>query len=143
MRMKKTLVTIIVTAIVTSIFWHVVTSVRRAVDAMWLESAVKAPGRMAFDEILDDLAAGRHEAARAKLDVLRTQWRRFESEDDFRGEGIGNILLEFPGLPNGEAEESAESIKAQSPAAPPETVRRAGTPRPADDSAPVNGNDGS
>jgi len=141
--MKKTLVTILMTAIVTSICWHVVTTVRRTVDAVWLESAVKAPGRMAFDEILDDLAAGRHEAARRKLDVLRTQWRRFEAEDDFRGEGIGRILVKFSRLPNGEAEEGTESAKDPLPASPLDSVRRAGTPHSVDDSAPGNGNDGS
>ena len=110
--MKKILVAILITVIATSICWHMLTATRRAVDKMWLMSAVKAPGGMALEEINTDLAQGRHEAAKAKLELLRSQWSRFESEKDFRGEGIGNIMVEFSRLPNGEAESNTEPADA-------------------------------
>lgn len=93
--MRRTFLTILITALVTSAGWYVVTSIRRGAEALWLMSAVKAPGRMALDRIQQDFAAGRDEVAKAKLAALRRQWAVFEDEPAFRGQAIGNILGPF------------------------------------------------
>ena len=93
--MKRTILTILITCLATSLCWHFVGSLRRGIEGLWLMSAVKAPGRMALDSIEADLQAGRLEIAKSKLAALRKQWSVFESEGGFRGEAIGNITVTF------------------------------------------------
>jgi hypothetical protein len=96
--MKRTLLTILITAAVTSGCWYVVTEIRRGVEWLWLESSVVAPGRMALDALQADLNAGHTAAAGAKLGVLRQQWDALEDERGFNGQGVGNIMGAFSKL---------------------------------------------
>jgi hypothetical protein len=50
---------------------------------------------MALDSIEADLQAGRVEIAKSKLAALRKKWSVFESEVGFRGQAIGNIMVDF------------------------------------------------
>jgi hypothetical protein len=93
--MNRTSIAIVVTFIVTSLGWYVVTSLREALEATWLISAVKAPGRMALNAIQYDLAAGKYKSAAARLDLLQKSWARFEKEDGYVGMGLGNIMVEY------------------------------------------------
>ena len=93
--MKRTILTILIACLVTSLCWHVAESLRRDIEGLWFMSAVKAPGRMALDSIETDLQAGRIEIAKSKVASLRKQWSVFESEAGFRGEAIGNIMVTF------------------------------------------------
>ncbi len=76
-------------------------------------SAVKAPGRMALGEIEADLFAGRSDTAKMKIAALRKQWAVFESETEFRGQAIGNIMVTF-----GRIEATAEPAKKAEPDGP-------------------------
>lgn len=94
--MRRTFITALITALVTSLCWYgasVANGVRRGIERVWLMSAVKAPGRMALDDIEADLTAGRFETAKAKIAALRQQWAVFDSEAGFRGQAIGNIMV--------------------------------------------------
>jgi hypothetical protein len=93
--MKRTLITILVTFIITSLCWYIGTELRRGVEGLWLTSAVKAPGRMALEKIESDLNASRFEPAKAKLVALKKQWAAFERETGFHGQAIGNIMVTF------------------------------------------------
>jgi hypothetical protein len=93
--MRRTFITILISVLVTSLCWYVVGSLRRGVAGLWLMSAVKAPGRMALDEIEADLQAGRIEIAKSKIAAFRKQWVVFESEHGFRGQAIGDIMVRF------------------------------------------------
>jgi hypothetical protein len=110
--MRRTLITVLITALVTSLCWYgasVANGVRRGIERVWLISAVKAPGRMALDDIEADLIAGRSEAAKAKIAALRQQWAVFDSEAGFRGQAIGNIMVTFGQIDSGmEATKKAE-----------------------------------
>jgi hypothetical protein len=97
---KRTLLAIVLTAGLTSACWYFAMQLRWGVSWLWLESTVKAPGRMALSSIHDDLAAGRNNAAQAKLEALQRQWEIFEREGRFRGEGIGSIMETFFQLEN-------------------------------------------
>ena len=101
--MKRTIIavaiTFLVTSLVTSALWYVGTSLRKAVEATWLISAVKVPGRGALDVIHNDLQAGNCELAKARLEVLQASWARFESEYGYVGNGIGHIMIEFRDMP--------------------------------------------
>ena len=94
--MKRTILTILIACLVTSLCWSVAESLRRDIEGLWFMSAVKAPGRMALDSIEADLQAGRVEIAKSKIASLRKQWSVLESEAGFRGEAIGNIMVTFP-----------------------------------------------
>jgi hypothetical protein len=83
--MKRTLITILITILVTSLCWYVITELRRGVEELWLMSAVKAPGRMALGEVEADLRAGHFEVGNAKIAALKKQWAVFENEAGFRG----------------------------------------------------------
>ena len=113
--MKRTLLTILITAAVTSGCWYVVSEIRRGVEWLWLESSVAAPGRMALDVLQADLNAGHNAAAVAKLEALRRQWAAFEDERGFNGHGIGNIMVAFAKLDGSSGETT--------PAATPDTGR--------------------
>jgi len=91
--MKRTIITILITALVTSVCWYVVGGLLRGVEGLWFVSAVKAPGRMALDAIDADLQARRLEMAKSKLAALRRQWSVFEGEAGFRGQGVGDIMV--------------------------------------------------
>ena len=93
--MKRTIISILITALVTSVCWYVVSGLLRGVEGLWLMSAVKAPGRMALDAIDADLQAGRLDMAKSKLAALRKQWSVFEGEAGFRGQGVGDIMVTF------------------------------------------------
>ena len=121
---KKILITIAITAAVTSLCWHISNGLRDAYNRVWLISAVKAPGRMALDEIASDLTHSNITAATAKLQILRTEWRRFEAEDGIDA-GIGNIMVDFSRLPPQELKN--ESIEQSVPGYPPQGV---GSPEP-------------
>ena len=95
----KTLFIIVVTIALTWIVASVFHGVQTGVERFWLVSAVKAPGRMALTEIQEDMNAGRYQLAKAKIDVLKDTWQRFDSgPDSFRGLGIGDIMVAFSKL---------------------------------------------
>lgn len=111
--MKRTVITILNTALVTSLSWYVVGGLLRGVEELWLMSAVKALGRMALDVIEDDPQSGRLELAKAKIVALKRQWESFEREHGFRGEAIGNIMVTF-----GQIDSAAETHKKAEPDGP-------------------------
>ena len=97
--MKRIIIAIAVAVAITSLCWSIATGMRRGVEKLWLISAVKAPGRMALDEISTDLQRGDVATATTKLQILRSEWDRFEKEDGLSGAGIGNIMVEFSRAP--------------------------------------------
>lgn len=111
--MKRTLITILITALATSLCWYVAVGLLRGVEGLWLKSAVKAPGRMALDAIEADLEEGRLEIAKAKIGALKRLWGAFEREDGFRGQAIGNIMVTFAQIDSG-----AQSNKKAEPDGP-------------------------
>jgi|WetSurMetagenome_2_1015567.scaffolds.fasta_scaffold809766_1 hypothetical protein len=111
--MKRTVITILLTALVTSLCWYVVGGLLRGVEGLWLMSAIKAPGRMALDVIEADLQAGRLQVAKAKMAALRRHWEAFEREAGFRGQAIGNIMVTF-----GQIDSAAETNKEAEPDGP-------------------------
>lgn len=97
----KTFLTILLTALVKWFFTSLFHGARSGVERLWLISAIKAPGRMALGEIQEDMHAGRYNVAKEKIDVFVTTWQRFSSgPDSFRGEGIGDIMVAFSGIPS-------------------------------------------
>jgi hypothetical protein len=93
--------TILITVAATSLFWSgwdAIHWIGVGKERLWLMSAVKAPGRMALDEIQDDLSSGRCESAKLKVEALKRQWAVFESEVGFKGQAIGNIMEIFSQL---------------------------------------------
>ena len=95
----KTFITIAVTAILTWIIASFVHGAGVGVERLWLRSAVKAPARMALDEIQVDMKAKRYELAESKIDLLASTWHRFDTEPDlFRGSGVGDIMVAFSKL---------------------------------------------
>ena len=98
--MKKTIIAIVITTVITFVGWDVATGLHRGRDKLWLMSAVTAPARLALDEISSDLDHGDYAMARMKLEAFRTQWKRFESENSFSSQALGNIMVEFSRLPN-------------------------------------------
>jgi hypothetical protein len=92
--MKRTFVCVVVTALVTWLAMSVANGLATGRDRLWLVSAVKAPGRMALEDIQKDLDEGRCDLARAKLKAFGDAWRRFDSgPDSFAGPGIGDIMV--------------------------------------------------
>ncbi|MFM2081435.1 MAG: hypothetical protein RL380_126 [Verrucomicrobiota bacterium] len=91
----KTFLTIVATALVTWFVCSVTSAVKINVERLWFISAVKAPGRMAFDEIQNDFSQGRDAMAKAKFELFRTEWARFNLETNFHGEAIGSIMVKF------------------------------------------------
>jgi hypothetical protein len=99
--MKRTLLTVAITVAVMSLLFYVssaANSVRRKIDQAWLMSAVKAPVRIALDEIQTDLNAGRYDVAKLKIAAFKKQWSIFEQAKGFSSQGIGNIMVEFATL---------------------------------------------
>ena len=92
--MKRTLLTILITAVITSVFWNVWFSFARALDRFRMLSAVQAPGRMALDSIQAELAKGRYDVAEAKVLALKRHWNLFEA-DGLRGEALGRVMVTF------------------------------------------------
>lgn len=103
--MKKILITIVVTVIVTSLGWYVCGQIRKGYETTRLSSAVKAPGRMALDTILADFEEGRYETGTARLKILGKSWARFEAERGYVDNGIGNIMVEFRDMPTPQQKE--------------------------------------
>ena len=92
----KTFLVVLATAAITWFTISGVHGIQRSREKLWLISAVKAPGRMALQEIQADMNAGRCSLAKAKIDALVNTWHRFESEPDSnRGRGIGDIMVTF------------------------------------------------
>jgi hypothetical protein len=98
---KSTLVTVVVTALATSFFWYLATSLRSSLDRTWLISSVKVPGRMALDAIAEDMNKQHYVEANRKLDVLRQEWQTFDRHGVIGGTAIGNIMVEFSKLDAG------------------------------------------
>ena len=97
--MKKTLLAIIVTALLTWITFSVVYSIRSGIERLWMVSAIKVPGRMAISEIQTDMNEGRYDLARAKLQVFMDTWQRFDrGPDSCGGCGIGDIMVAFSNI---------------------------------------------
>ena len=67
---KRTWVTVLITALVTSFCWHVGSGVRSAIDNMWLISCVKVPGRKALDAIAEEMKNHRYAEANRRIEVL-------------------------------------------------------------------------
>ena len=97
--MKKTIIAIIITAVIISVGWDIATELRRGRNQLWLMSAVTVPGKMALDEISSDLDRGDYAAAKMKIDIFRAQWQRFDSENSFTSQALGNIMADFSRLP--------------------------------------------
>jgi hypothetical protein len=94
--MKRILLAVIVTALLTWVAFSVIYSTRRAIEHFWLVSAIKAPGGIAIAEIQGDMNAGRYNLAKAKLQAFLDTWKRFEGgSDSFSGPGIGDIGVVF------------------------------------------------
>jgi hypothetical protein len=76
-----------------SVFYH---AAQTAIERVWMISAMKAPGRMAIQEIQADMKGGRYDLAKAKIDALADAWQKFEAGPDSpSGPGIGNIMVTF------------------------------------------------
>lgn len=94
--MKKMILTIFVTGLLTWTALSVAHSVREGVERLWLVSAIKVPGKKAIAEIQTDMNAGRYDLAKAKLQALMDTWERFDNgPDSFSGRGIGDIMTTF------------------------------------------------
>jgi hypothetical protein len=95
----KTFILIGATAAITLFIFGVMHGTETGSERLWLICAIKAPGRMALDEIQKDMNAGRYAPAKRKIDVLMDKWRRFDSgPDSFSGPGIGDIMMAFSKL---------------------------------------------
>jgi len=92
--MKTRILTIFVTAVLTSLAWYGWFSVSRSVERFKLLSAVQAPGRMALDDIQADLGKGRYNVAQAKVMALKRHWAIFEAEG-LSGEALGRVMVTF------------------------------------------------
>jgi len=99
----KALLTIVITAAITSLCWYMATESQRAFDEVWLISAVKTPGRLAFDDISVALNSGDIDTAKAKLQIIQSEWKLFESEDGV-GKGIGDIMIQLSQSPDPDGE---------------------------------------
>jgi len=109
----KTFLVIVITVAVTWIVASFVQGVQTGRERLWLQSAIKAPGRMALDEIQADLNAGRYTLAKAKADAFLDTWQKFESgPNSFGGSGIGDIMLTFSKLDTNSAMANPEQIGA-------------------------------
>ena len=94
--MKKTFLTIIITALLTWLTCSVIQAGRTGVEHLWLASAIKVPGKMAIAEIQTDMNEGRYDLAKAKLQIFMDTWKRFDSgPDSCSGRGIGDIRMAF------------------------------------------------
>jgi len=92
----KTIIAVIITAVVTWFIADLVHGVRTGADRKWMISAMKAPGGMALHEIQEDMEAKRIDLAKAKLEAFRKTWQRFSSgPDSCSGAGIGDIMVIF------------------------------------------------
>jgi hypothetical protein len=92
--MKRTLLTILITAVITSVFWNVWFSFSRALDRFRMLSAVQVPGRMALDSIQAELAKRRYDVAEAEVLALKRHWNLFEA-GGLRGEALGRVMVTF------------------------------------------------
>lgn len=94
--MGKIAWTAVICSVITSIVWYAAMTFRDAFFASVLRSAVKAPGRMALEQIQRDLDSGNYDIAKAHLGILRQLWSRFEAEPGPMVEqGIGDIMVKF------------------------------------------------
>ena len=103
----KTVLTIIITAVVSWFAASLIHAVRTGTERLWLVSAIKVPGRMAISEIQTDMNEGRFGLAKAKLQALADTWQRFDrGPDSFRGRGIGDVMVAL-----GNAEKTQPAIQ--------------------------------
>jgi hypothetical protein len=92
----KIFLTIIITAVLTWFAFSFIQSVRTGVERLWLISAVKVPGKMAIEDIQKDMNEGRYDIAKAKLQIFKDTWQRFnKGPDSNSGFGIGDIMVAF------------------------------------------------
>ena len=97
----KTILIVIITAVLTWVTFEAILGVRTGADRMWMKSAIKVPGEMALRDIQAEMKAGRHEPAMAKVDAFVETWRRFSSgPDSCSGAGIGDIMVVFSKIPS-------------------------------------------
>lgn len=90
----KNFLTIIATVLVAWLVCSSIYSVKIAIRAFWLVSAVKVPGGKAIADIQGDLEAGRYELAKEKMSAFAGIWSRFNRDSDANaGLGIGDVLL--------------------------------------------------
>lgn len=111
--MNRTLFAVVITIIVMSIlFLFSLGAIRvgHQRDEVWLISAVKAPGRMALDDIQAEMNAGNYDAAKLMIGAFKKQWTTFEQEQGFHGQAIGIIMVEFGRLDQTNAPESRPAI---------------------------------
>ena len=92
--MKRYLLTVVATALATSICWYTWFSFKVAFERKRLLSAVEVPGRMALEDLNADLSRGRYDVAQAKLSVLRQQWDIFD-RDGLSGQALGQVMVAF------------------------------------------------
>ena len=92
----KTFLTIIITAVLTWFTFSVVQAIRINTERLWLVSAVKVPGKMAIEDIQKDMNEGEYDIAKAKLQIFKDTWQRFDSGPDSNsGRGIGDVMVAF------------------------------------------------
>ena len=92
----KIFLTIIITAVLTWFTFSFIQSVHTGIDRLWLMSAVKAPGKMAIEDIQKDMNEGRYDLAKTKLQIFKETWQRFNNEPPLNsGRGIGDIMVAF------------------------------------------------
>lgn len=97
--MKKILITIAATAALTSLCWYIPTRLYRGAQELWLISSVKVPVSKALAEIDTDLQRGDTATATTKLQILQTEWERFDIEGKILGPGVGDIMVKFSHIP--------------------------------------------
>jgi hypothetical protein len=112
--MKKTILTIVATAVLTWFVCGVIEGLHRGVAGLWLISAIKVPGNKAIADIQTDMNEGRYELARAKLQVFRETWQRFDrGPDSCDGKGIGDVMVAFSKIQTNEVPERPEQSAAE------------------------------
>lgn len=112
---KSASVTVLITALVTSLGWYAGTSLRSSRDRMWLVSAVKVPGRMALDAIAEDMSHHRYIEAYRRIKLFRREWHAFDQDGGFNGNAIGNIMVEFSKLDIEAATNRSTNLVPRSP----------------------------
>jgi hypothetical protein len=106
---KKIFLAIVITALLTWEISSVFRGLHTATERLWLISAIKAPGRMAIDDIQASMGAGQYKLAEAKLQALKDTWQRFDhGPDSSSGPGIGDIMVTFSKLDSDYATNNAK-----------------------------------
>jgi hypothetical protein len=93
--MKKYIITVLITFIITSAFWIGIMSIRIKLHELWLISAVKAPTQMALDRIKFEWDNNDLDSAKKDFELFRKQWLQFKSENGFRSNAMGKIMVKY------------------------------------------------